>query len=545
MLKFLNVFNRREVDHPMATVAEAKAILDGLLGTPAVEVIEECTNWLASLCAMDGFPCDTRLAVVKEIDEASRKQAGIVLSEHFAHLRQRDRAQRKLFDTLHLYWTGLASAYERCASDFDQALEHAARVRNEMPLVFVRFFRASGCVARLQYLRYQELGTGFWVGLARDFAVAERRKFDEIAVVPYPKEVHSTARGELLKIFGLYLAAPHELPMEDINLAYRIIDRFAASFAWSLEPSDVCNFCTDLAMQARPWQRDSKEQPSDSRRHFGGGPALAKLEEIERLCNANLLSDETRFGDDFAPERIVTVIRHLRTYLGASPPKRHFPREAVNTRVSIIRGFHPICQRVTAIEIGAGAAIHDDLNVEVQEKAAVQLQAEKIESEPEAWQLLDRSEWGMAASVPPGLGQWAEPGVLCGIQEQEGAHWWVGIIRRMQFDDTGCPRCGFWIMSKKPVSVWLRILGGEGQKADNWESSTGSFSFTYLRAIILSDALRINDRQVIILEPKGFVSNNLCELMLGERARMIQLSDLLECGADYVRATFDWYRPQK
>lgn len=544
MLGLFKAFEKK-VDHPMATAEEAKAILEPLSAEPPVKALDELEHWLSTVRETDGFPCDDRLAVVKEIDDASRAPASAVLADYFAHVRQRDQLQRKMFDRLHAFWSSLAGAYERCISDFDQAEKHAARVREEMPLVFARSFRASSCVARMLHLRYQELNMDFWVGLARQFATAEKRRFDEVAVVPYPREIHATARSELLKILGLYLAAPHELSMEHVELAYRIIDRFAASFSWSLEPTDECNFMIDLAVHARPRQRDPKDQPADSRRFFGGGPALQKLEEIERLCNANILSEETRFGAGFTPEYIVTVIRHIRTYLGASPPRRKFPRLALSAPVSIIHGFRPICQRVASIEVGSGVAVHDDLNVEAGKEAALKLAAEEIESAPESWQVKDRSEWGVGAEIPPALGQWAEPGVLCGIQEREGASWWVGIIRRLSTEQAGRTSCGFWVLSKKPMSVWLRVLGSEGHKADNWETSTGSFSYTYLRAIILPDALRSQEKPIIILEPKGFVPGNLCELMVGEHARTIQMLDLLEGGADYVRATFNWYKPQK
>ena len=544
MLGLFKAFEKK-VDHPMATAKEAKALLHALSGQPPVTALEELQNWLGSVRETDGYPCDDRLAVVKEIDAASRKPADAVLADYFARVHQRDHVQRKMFDRLHGYWISLAGAYARCIVAFDQAEKNAARVREEMPLVFARSFRASSCVARMLHLRYQELDMDLWVELARQLAVAEKRRFDEVAVVPYPGEIRSTPRSELLKLFGLYLAAPHELSMEHVELAYRIIDRFAPSFSWSLEPTAARNFMIDLAVHARPRQRDPKDGPSASRRFFGSGAALEKLGEIERLCNSDILSEETRFGAGFTPEHVVTVIRHIRTYLGVSPPRRQFPRLALSAPVSIIHGFRPICQRVSSIEVGAGVAVHDNLDLEAGKKAALQLSEEELESAPETWQVKDRSEWGVGAEIPPGIGQWAEPGVLCGIQEREGEPWWVGILRRLHADEAGRTRCGFWVMSKKPMSVWLRVLGTEGHKADNWETSTGSFSYTYLRAIILPDALKSHDKPIIVLEPKGFVPGHLCELMVGEHARTIQMLDLLEGGADYVRATFTWYKPAK
>ena len=543
MLGFFKAFERR-IDHPMATVADARAMLEALPDEP-VEALEQLANWLASLRDTDGFPCDDRLAVVKEVDQVSIGHARAVFAGFFARIRQRDRALRKSFDLLCEFWNNLSGAYARCAADEEYGEKNAARVLGEMPLALARTFRAAGLAARMRHLRYVELEPSLWPGLARQLAYAELRRIEDTAVVPYPKEVHSTPRAELLKILGLYLAAPHELPTEQVELAYRILDRFAASFAWSREPKKECNFVIDLGVQARPRHVSDTDSASPSRRYFGGGPALAKLEELEKLCEANMLSEEARFGEAFSPAQIVTVIRHLRTYLGRTPPQRHFARSPVSADLSVVHGFAAICQRVAAIAVGASVKLRDDLDVEVRKRASVQLIAEEIETIPEVWRERDRSEWGMGADLPQRKGQWAEPGVLCGVRDADDAPWWVGIIRRLESDDAGHMHCGFWILSKKPMSVWLRVIGTEAHKADNWETSTGSFSYTYMRAILLPDALKSHDHPIILLERSGFVPGELCELMIGEHSRTIQLIEFLEGGADYVRAAFAWYQGKR
>ena len=43
----------------------------------------------------------------------------------------------------------------------------------------------------------------------------------------------------------------------------------------------------------------------------------------------------------------------------------------------------------------------------------------------------------------------------------------------------------FEVLSRKPVSVWLRVLGLKDRMATNWET-TGSFAYDYVRAIVLT-----------------------------------------------------------
>ncbi|MBI2316950.1 MAG: hypothetical protein HYU75_08070, partial [Betaproteobacteria bacterium] len=467
------------------------------------------------------------------------------LAEFFAHVHHRDRAQKRSFALLHAYWSEISGAYARCLADHEQGRKGAARIREELPLALGRSLRAAAQAARLRCLRYLGIEAETWAELSRRFACGERLGIDDKPFVAYPGEVHSSARAEFLKVLGLSLAALHELPPLQIELASRVLERFAISFAWGRQAKPECNFAIDLSAPAPPGPARSAAAASPSMRYFGGGPALAKLEEIERLSEANLLSEEMRFGKEFTPAQIVTVIRHLRTFLGIDPPRRRYAREGANADLSVVHGFRAICQRVTAIELGAAVAPGDDSGTEGKKRAAMRLLAEEVESHPETWLEKDRSEWGIGVDIPPGKGEWAEPGVACGVRNREDAPWSVGIIRRLEADESGHLHGGFWILSKKPVSVWLRVIGTEGQKASNWETSTGSFSYRYMRAILLPDALKWHEHPVMLIERQELGLGELCEVMVGEHTRTIELVELIEEGADYLRVGFTWRVPEK
>jgi hypothetical protein len=62
---------------------------------------------------------------------------------------------------------------------------------------------------------------------------------------------------------------------------------------------------------------------------------------------------------------------------------------------------------------------------------------------------------------------------------------------------------------------------------------------------MLPDALKSHDHPVMILENKTYVPGQLCEVMMGEHSRHIQLVEFLEEGEDYVRAAFEWQQPGK
>ncbi len=542
MLDWMKQFSGKP-DHPLRDAQAAREVLDGLPEEASVETLEQLSHWVTSVKDTPGFACDDRLAVMRLLDDAAAARAVPLFDQFFSQIHQQDRATRNIWNALCEYWGRLAQGYAKCIADFEHGEKNAKSVEGEMPLVLARALRAAGMRFKLRHLRFVSVEAKAWAPLYRLYAIAELKQFDAVPVVAYAREVHTTVRAELLRVVLLNLAAPHEFSPLQLELAYRILARFAISAEWSRVPRAECNFVVNLAVGGPPLHMPAQEPPGAYKRFFGGGQALSKLAEIRSLSEKNMLSEELRFGKEFSPAQIITVIKHLEIYLGVTPPHRRYARTKSAARVSVVHGLKPICQRVTKIELGSGVSLSENMDVKAKTANIMKLMAEEIESSPETWVQKDQSEWGLGAEIPPDLGKWAEPGKLCGVQLAGEKVWWVGIVRRM--DGNIGLQCGIRIFSKRPVSVWLRVLGAGEHQADNWASSTGSFAYDYMRAIMLPDALKSHDHPVMILENKAYVPGQLCEVMMGENSRLIKLVEFLEEGEDYVRAAFEWRQPGK
>ena len=542
MLDWLKDFGGKP-DHPLRDAQAAEEMLAGLPEGVSLETLEQISHWVASVKDTRGFACDDRLGVMRLLDQAAAAHVGPLFNQFFAKIHQPDRSTRNIWDVLCEYWGRLSVGYAQCVADCEHGEKGAKNVEQEMPLATARALRAASLRFKLRYLRFVGIDAEYWAPLCRLCAFAELKQFDNVPVIAYAREVHTTVRAELQMILLLYLAEPHEFPPAQLELAFRILARFAISSEWSRVPQAECNFVFNLAGGGPPMHAPDKDTSGANKRFFGGGQALVKLGELRALSERNMLSDELRFGKEFTPAQIITVIKHLQIYLSVAPPRRHDARTIAPVEVSVVHGLKPICQRVTKIELGSGTSLGEDLGLKAKTASTVNLVAEEIESTPELWAQKDQSEWGLGADIPPDLGKWAEPGRLCGIQLRGAKDWWVGIIRRLDAD-TGL-HCGIRIFSKRPVSVWLRMLGASGHQADNWASSTGSFAYDYMRAIILPDALKSHDHPVMILENKSYVPGQLCEVMMGEHSRQIKLVEFLEEGEDYVRAAFEWQQTGK
>ena len=542
MLDWLKQFGGKP-DHPLRDAQAAQEVLAGLPEGVSLETLEQISHWVASVKDTPGFACDDRLAVMRLLDEAAAVHAESLFNQFFSKIHQQDRATRNVWDALCEYWGRLAGGYAQCVADFEHGEKGAKEVEQEMPLALARALRAASLRFKMRYLRFVGVETKAWAPLYRLCAFAELKQFDNIPLVAYAHEVHTTARAELQKILLLYLAAPHEFSPIQLELAFRVLARFAISAEWSRVPQAECNFVVNLAAGGPPMHTPAKDTPGANKRFIGSGRALVKLAELRALSEKNMLSEELRFGKDFSPAQIITVIKHLQIYLSVAPPHRRYARTKASVEVSIVHGLKPISQRVTRIELGSGVSLSEDMDLKAKTANIMKLVAEEIESTPELWKQQDQSEWGLGVDIPPDLGKWAEPGKLCGIQLRGAKDWWVGIIRRL--DSGNGLHCGIRIFSKRPVAVWLRVLGASEHQADNWASSTGSFAYDYMRAIMLPDALKSHDHPVMILENKSYVPGQKCEVMMGEHSRHIKLVEFLEEGEDYVRAAFEWQQLDK
>jgi hypothetical protein len=118
------------------------------------------------------------------------------------------------------------------------------------------------------------------------------------------------------------------------------------------------------------------------------------------------------------------------------------------------------------------------------------------------------------------------------------------MIRRLQTDSRGTVHVGIEILAKKPLSVWLRVLGKGAEKASNWETSSGSFGYDYLPVILLPDVHNSYVNATMLMESGSYAPDNIYEMMMGEKSRDIKLTSLLAEGEDYEQVNFQWLNPR-
>jgi hypothetical protein len=532
----------KKPDHPMTSVAEARALLAELPEDPQ-KALADATHWIDSVRDTPGFRVDVRAHVLALIDETAQPLERAVLALYLARPHLRQATGKEQWQSVLEFWSGLASGYAVCRRDYQAGAKGAPAAKDLLAQLGARELRALGQRLKLLLMRYQPVEGTLWAALHESYGFAESRQLASKSLRAYPGEaIDTSVRQELAKVLMLEAASAQSLSAPKIELAYRIIYRFAPLFVVAPERVAGTTFVADLSAPKPPRLASAGEQAAPALRFFGVGSATPKLEEMITQNEQGLLAEEHRLGKDFSSGEKITVLRHLLSCWGPNPPRRGPARVKISAELSVVHGYRAVCRHVTNIEAASMGEVTDDMDVTARQKAGLDLATEEIVEPPELWMQQDASDLGVGALVPANAGKWLAVGCLCAIKTAGDARWWAGVVRRLRAGEANRVSAGIEVLAKKPAAVWLRALGRHEAKVSDWETVSGSFAYEYLHAVMLTDRAKTSDRPVLLLEKNRFVPGQIYEMMVGDKSRHVILKQFLEQGEDYDLGSFEWYQ---
>lgn len=529
-------------DHPMHDAKAAAALLVELPKDNAGKALDEIAGWLASVKDTKGFRPETRTEIIMLLDETGRPLHAELLRQYLDAPHLQDFQGLHLWQGMHSYMRVLAEAYAACIGEYQQADKKSWDIREIMPVVCVRSLGAVAEQMKLELMRYVEIDQSVWEQLCGCYSFAADNQFDAM-VYAYPKQViHTSPQREFLRALMLYLSSPDTLAPDQIEVSYRIAGRLVSFFDFKPAPDPGCAYFIDLDHPAAPKLATSDLQVTPSMRFFGALKAVPKIQGIIDQNERSLIQQEQRFGNEFTPAGKLTVLKHLQTYWGSEQPHRHQERRGIATTIEVIHSFGTVSKLVTHMDLGNVVNLSAEEAAALNEKAKINLVTDTdVDYSTEVWTVLDVGVAGVGCLIPKSLGAWVKIGDLCGIKAQANSGWWIGVIRRLRNEQNGV-HAGIEIITKKPLSVWLRILGKGVDKVSNWESSSGSFAYDYLPVILLPDANNSYQHATMLMESGSYVPDTIYEAMMGEKSREIKLAGLLAEGEDYEQVSFQWLK---
>jgi hypothetical protein len=514
--------------HPLHNERAAAELIALLPPKEPERSLEQLGEWLRSLAEAADFRPATRLAVVGLLEEAGARLERTVLPKFFRDPRPRNALGGLAWRAVHAYRAGLAEALARCAIE---QIDHRAANEPTLASLAARALRARVAHLHIAMLHYQPVSADAWRSLYELHERAERAGLARARVLAYPGEkIFTTPLLELMKGLLVSIAAPERLPPGEVHAAFRIAERFAAAGKLERAPFAGATHALDLARGEPPARLGAPPAASPTLRYLGAADALAKLEHMIGYQEASMLDEEERLAAEYSPGQKVTVLRQFMSYWGAQAPRPERSFVKLSGPLAVAHGFRNVCHYLPHVATLAG-------RLEVKEEREVE--------PPESWPERDAGLHAVHAHAGPGEGAWAEVGDLAAIRLHDRKDWWLAVIRRLEPAHGGGLDAEFELLTRKPASVWLRVLGRSDRSAANWESASGTFAFEYTEAIVVPEPAGVHPVPSLIL-PKGrYVPEQLVELLHGEKSRLLRFADFLEQGADYDRCAFAWESPAR
>jgi hypothetical protein len=472
--------------------------------------------------------------VIGLLDDAGRKPEREALLRYFKEPRLRNARGRLAWSGAYAFWGALAGAYRRCADEQVPAFAVGEVSREPLAGVAARALRAHASQLRVAMLHYEPVPASLWEGL---YAVYARAEHAGVAAVPtraYRAErYHTTPIAELLKGLLVAIAAPERLPPEEIEAAFRIAQRFIASAKFEASFFAGATHAIDLARAAPPARLASGAAEQPTLRYFGAQDAVARLEKMIGANELSMLDEDERIAREYSPGQKITVLRHFMGYWSAHPPLPERGLVRLQGGLAVVHGYRAICHYLPHV------ATQPREDAAAGKANALEVTEDMDFDAPETWPERDAGLQVLHARAEAGAGDWAEVGDLSAIRPDERSGWWVAALRRLQLAPGNALEAEFEVISRQPVSVWLRVLGRSGRMTSDWQTTSGSFTFEYLQAVVLRDRA-IGKRPALIVPKGSFVPGQILELMHGAQSRFIQFAEFVEQGRDFDWCTFDW-----
>ena len=503
----LNWIARSKVDHPLADLKEARAVIEDIATYDCVRGLDEIARWLDSLSDADGFRLEHLFAVIDLFDCAARNHHRKLVHDYLAMPRQQKLQENRLWTCGFRYAKALGDLYLDWVRRYRGGAASAG-AKKVAPLVVARGMRTLALQIKWVMLRYGPFEPRLWASIGELYRCAEAEGFTQSSLTIYPGAQGSgTVQQEFLRIMMLWASSADVLSPVKQDIAERTVAYVAGSFRLERSPFAGATYCFDPASDGRPVRLFGEPEARADLYYFGPGDAAARLGAIvPALDKTGTLPSEVQLGADYAGDLVLGVFRHLCQYWSDKPPARGSERRPTTARITVVPGY---AQIVDAFE-------HDDSD-------ALNFSVTKAES----WVVENVSETGYGALVPGSTTDWIRVGELIGIQVEGTTVWGVGLVRRVMRDEQRQYRVGIEVISRA-VHV-VRVVHAAGREAES--------------ALLLASAPDRNGEVGLLLRAGRFVPGTSGDLFVKAAKYTITPTRMVDAGDDFDWATYRVTRP--
>ena len=492
-----------KVDHPMADAKQAQQVI-AELPADAAKALQDISELLESISQTDSFKLDRRFENVDLLDGAAKNPQRKLAQDYLSMQRQQKFQENRLWTGVFGFWQHLGDAYIHCVHGHEANLGGATAIRKNVPVIVARAIRTLTLQLKWTLLRYGLAEPRIWTDLARLYKLAEQKGYADAAIAIYPgAHGSSTVQREFLKALMLSASSTDGLPPVRQEIAERAVAHFAASFRLSSSP-EGCTHCFDLAVPKPPTRLFKGAAPNPTTRFFGAGDALAALDRLTaQIQEQGVIPTDVNLGGNYEKEVVIGVLKHLAMQWSDKPPVRGSERRQTAGRITVVPGMNDI--------IGVlDPASSDELDFSQEQTAP----------SAESWIVVNVSDGGYGAIIPPQKSDWIKVGTLVGVQSEVSRHWGVGLIRRISRDEHQQRQVGIQLLTRAAIPIKI-ARSGAGRESQ--------------AAILLSTSPDKQGEVGVVLREGIFNGRESLDMTVKDKGYLLMPSTMVEDGED-----FDW-----
>jgi hypothetical protein len=495
------IFGKKS-DHPLAELKSVQALLDDMPKNDAHRSLAEITDMVEMLLESNDFKLDHQFAVLRMIDDAAQQYQRKLVREYFTPFEINKFQENRLWTALGNWSNQVAAAYFQVFSQYIRGEKGAGAIKSHVPLLAARTVHALMWKLKFVTAHYGKVDPAIWASLLQLYKHAEQQQYLDNMVSLYPGTAGGTSvMQELGHMMVWYDAGLSALSPLYIHLTERIMAQYGSTIEIQRLPNQNTRLCIDLNQPGEPTRVNASATTHPAMRFIGLPEMKAKLEELMKVLNKNIVPNDINLGGNYEASVIKEAAQYLLSYIVA-PPMRRAARRAADVTLSVVSGFDRVMDSADAM-----------LGFEEAEKAQ--------------WVTEEISVTGFSSRVPYKTSAGIGIGSLLGFQPDGVPHWGVAVVRRLVRDEDML-RVGAEILSSQVISVMLnqnKVAGGaieNGQPA-LWLSSKQNDATGEAQLLMRADT---------------FSPGRSLQIQMNGKNYLLMPSGLQEKGLDYDLAKF-------
>lgn len=495
------------------------------------------------------------------LDTAIQPAFESICFQYVSNPRMPKEMERKLWLEVGRFCQGMADAYERFIRT-DASATTFSLFEKEMPLVLARSLRYVSLQAKWHYFRFEKVPARLWKMASRYYRLAEIGGYDSNPFYLYPdvSEQVTSCADEYLQMLMLATLSNNNLTVAQISLVDQWLEKWSKLLQLDrVSQENHHHYCVSMLEPAGP-QKIALSSGEENYRYWAIDELVGKVRKKIARLEGGATPKSLGLGETCTSTVAIELLKHLDNFWSMSMRNSQIPRNPrikVKKAINVIRGLDAICARVKedndryrkengAAESNTQVDYDEVIDMRLygfvssrtrnkQQQMPYALQQREQDSNP--WIVDNESIGGMGAILDFRKNDWARPGVLIAVRQNEKDNWQIAVLRRLNRLSEEQVYAGIQILASTPISVTMH--SGDGDQPENITVSDMSYSGSYelpgfRMAIYLPHKVDNALVNTLIMRAADYAHMRVYQVRARDKAFSVSLGNVLEKGGDWI-----------